>query len=77
MSPWQHLTPSPRYIRAQGLSHDRFLARTLILTGTVIAAEAICVGVLFNWVLSLRGYQPEVIFNNTSDSQFPKPCACS
>ena len=67
----EHQAGVIRYVRAQGLSHDRFLAGTLILTGTVIAAEAICVGVLFNWVLSLRGYQPEVIFNNTSDSQFP------
>jgi hypothetical protein len=60
-----------RYIRAQGLSPDHWLGGTLILTGTVIAAQAVCVGVLHNWVLSLQGYQPELIFNNTSDSQFP------
>jgi hypothetical protein len=67
----EHQTGVIGYIRAQGLPPDRFLAGTLILTGTVIAAEASCVGVLFNWVLSLQGYQPELIFNNTSDSQFP------
>ena len=26
---------------------------------------------LYNWVLSLQGYQPELLFNNTSDTQFP------
>ena len=67
----EHQTGAIRYIRAQGLSPDRWLAGTLILTGTVIAAQAICVGVLYNWVLSLQGYQPELIFNNTSDTQFP------
>jgi len=67
----EHHTGAIRYIRAQGLSPDRWLAGTLILTGTVIAAQAICVGVLYNWVLSLQGYQPELIFNNTSDTQFP------
>jgi hypothetical protein len=67
----EHQTGVIRYIRVQGLSPDRWLAGTLILTGTVIAVQAILVGMLFNWVLSLQGYQPELIFNNTSDSQFP------
>ena len=75
----EHQTGVIRYIRAQGLSPDRWLAGTLILTGTVIAAQAIWVGVLYNWVLSLQGYQPELLFNNTSDTQFPTlpPGACS
>ena len=43
--------PDEADIRAQGLSPERWLTGTLILTGTVIAVQAICAGVIHSGLI--------------------------